>query len=457
MQDEIATLDAGADAYLRKTDDTDLVMARLGAILRSSSLSAGAPRTSSLLSPKRILAVDDSMTYLQSVAEHLREAGYDPVAARSGEEALELLDVQSVDCILLDLRMPGLSGTETCRRIKADPELRRVPLIMLTALDEREAMIAGIEAGADDYVTKSGDFGVLMARLRAQLRRKQFEDDNRRIRDELLRKDAETREARARAEAKAELLSQLESTHRELERHARDLELLNKELEMFAYSVSHDLRQPLRAMDGFSRVLLRDHADALDDKGRHYLERIRAGAARMNSLVDGLLVLSRVGRYELRPRPLLLDEIAHEIVRRLRDSEPDREVEVRIDTTLEAEGDRYLLESVLENLLGNAWKFTRDARPARVEVGRHEDADEPAFYVRDNGAGFEMEYADKLFAPFQRLHTEDEFEGTGIGLATVQRIVHRHGGRVWAEGAVGRGATVYFTLDGASPMTEEER
>ena len=239
--------------------------------------------------------------------------------ARSGEEAIELLAVQTVDCILLDLVMPGLGGHETCQRIKAAPIVRDIPLIMLTALENRDAMIQGLAAGADDYISKSSDFEVLKARVRAQIRRKQFEDENRRIREELLRKELEAAEARAArelAETRAVLVDELERK--------------NKELEAFSYSVSHDLRAPLRSIDGFSKALLDDWADQLNPKAKDYLGRVRAAAQRMGELIDDLLELSRVGRAELRRGRTSLSEIAQSVAVELRKSDPDREVEIEV-------------------------------------------------------------------------------------------------------------------------------
>ena len=432
---ELRALDAGADAFVRKEEDADVILARLAAVLRRGAVATLADETTSLLGPKKILAVDDSMTYLHELGTALRVEGYDVILAHSGEEALELLAIQSVDCILLDLLMPGLGGQETCRRIKAAPGVRDVPLIMLTALEDRDAMIAGLGAGADDYIPKSGEFEILRARVRAQIRRKQFEDENRRIREELLCKEmeaTEARSARALAETRATLVEELERK--------------NKELESFSYSVSHDLRAPLRSIDGFSQALLEDFADRLDDKGRDYLGRVRAAAQRMGVLIDDMLELSRVGRAEMRRGPTDLSELVRVVVTDLRRREPEREVEVRIEEGLECTVDARLVRIALDNLLGNAWKFTSRVSCAEIAVGSDRRTPETIFFVRDNGAGFDMNYAEKLFQPFQRLHRDTEFPGTGIGLATVHRIVERHGGRVWAEGVVGRGSTVFFTL-----------
>lgn len=225
-----------------------------------------------------------------------------------------------------------------------------------------------------------------------------------------------------------------------------ELERTNKELESFSYSVSHDLRAPLRSIDGFSHALLEDYSDRLDEAGKDYLNRVRAACQNMGQLIDDLLGLSRVIRHELRFEEVDLTATVRSIVAQLTQSEPDRRVHVEIAEGVRAQGDPGLLRIVLENLLNNAWKFTRKTSDPRIEFGTLEKDGVPVMFVRDNGAGFDMSYADKLFGAFQRLHEAREFPGTGIGLATVHRIVHRHGGRVWAEAAVGKGATFSFAL-----------
>ncbi len=226
----------------------------------------------------------------------------------------------------------------------------------------------------------------------------------------------------------------------------QQLKAANQELEAFSYSVSHDLRAPLRSIDGFSQALLEDYAGRLDDAGKNYLQRVRAAATRMGELIDDMLQLSRVTRAEIHRETVDLNALAGSVVADLRRAEPRRLVEVVIQPDLQTEGDAKLLRIALVNLLANAWKFTGKQPAARIELGSQDNGGERAFYVRDNGAGFDMTYADKLFSAFQRLHAASEFPGTGIGLAIVQRIVHRHGGRVWAEGAVNQGATFYFAL-----------
>jgi len=228
----------------------------------------------------------------------------------------------------------------------------------------------------------------------------------------------------------------------------RELTQANQELETFAYSVSHDLRAPLRSIDGFSKLLAERYADAVDDTGREYLARVRNAAGRMGELIESLLKMSRVGRGGMNPVPLDLGHIANEILGELRAAEPERHVETEVAEGLRAIADQGLIRSLLQNLLGNAWKFSRDRAVARIQMG-HNTAGE--FFVRDNGAGFAQEYADKLFRPFQRLHSQDEFSGHGIGLASVKRIVERHGGSIRAEGKTGEGATFYFTLPEPMP------
>ncbi|HVJ53727.1 MAG TPA: response regulator [Aliidongia sp.] len=433
---ELKALEAGADAFVRKGEEIAVILARLNAMLRGAGAPSADPALTSLLSAKKILAVDDSETYLQQLSEALRGDGYEVVLARSGEEALELLAVQPVDCVLLDLVMPGIGGRETCRRVKSVPVMRDIPIVILTGMDDSTSMIEGLSAGADDYIVKTGDFSLLRARVLAQIRRKGFEDENRLIREQLLRKELEAAEARAArelAETRAALVE--------------ELEWKNEELDSFSYSVAHDLRAPLRSVDGFAQALLEDYSDRLDAEGQQYLLYLRQSAQQMALLIDDLLALSRVSRSEFRREPIDLSLIARAVGARLAEAAGDRRVDFIVAPELHAEGDDRLLTVLFENLLGNAWKFTGKVDQARIEVG---DTPEHVFFVRDNGAGFDMDYAAKLFGVFQRLHSASEFEGTGIGLATVQRIVRRHGGRIWAEAAVGQGATFFFTLQGSA-------
>ena len=241
--------------------------------------------------------------------------------------------------------------------------------------------------------------------------------------------------------------SEKRKAEQELLKRSTELEAANKELESFSYSVPHDLRAPLRGIDGFSQALQEDYASILDATGKNYLARIRAGTQRMGTLIGDLLNLARVTRVEMHREKIDLTRMASDITRELHSAEPDRRVSVKVSKGLAVDADNRLVRVALQNLLGNARKFTSMRSDAEIEFGTQSSNGSRAYFVRDNGAGFDPAYATRLFGAFQRLHSMDEFPGTGIGLATVQRIVHRHGGKIWAEGAVNQGATVYFTLE----------
>jgi two-component system, NtrC family, sensor kinase len=433
---EPAGLDSGADDFVSKSVTSDVLLMRVRSLLRSSS-----PRDPAPILPEshfhraRVLAIDDSPTFLESLADVFGREGYEVTKATCGEEGLEFLEKQTFDCVVVDLAMPDLDGIEVCRRIKGNPDERAMAVVILTACETKEDMARGLEAGVDDFIGKSADMAVLKARIRALLRRKFFQAENRRTREDLVRKEIEATEARAAheiAENRAVLVEELERK--------------NRELEAFSYSVSHDLRAPLRSINGFSSALLEDYGGVLDEKGQDYLRRVRAATQRMGELIDDLLNLSKVARAELRRQPVDLSALARTVTAALQESTPGRQVEVIIPEGVAADADRRLLQVVLENLLGNAWKFTANTAHPRIEFGAREQDGVLTYFVQDNGAGFDMNYVKKLFAPFQRLHSEAKFPGTGIGLATVHRVIERHGGRVWAQGAVDQGATLFWTL-----------
>jgi two-component system, NtrC family, sensor kinase len=440
---EVHALEAGADGFIRK-DDLGLIVARVRALLRSTSPLRG--EADSLLAPKRILAVDDDPDYRGVLADCLRKRGYDVAHAASGEEAIQLLTVQTVDCILLDRSMAGIGGIETCRRLKSSAIVRETPLIILTASDQRDAVLEGLGAGADDFVSKVSGFDVLSARIQAQIRRKQIEDEQRRVRDQLLRSEldaAEARASKALAEARAVMTE-------ELARANADLALANRELEAFSYSVSHDLRAPLRTISAFTYALTEDFGDAIDDKARDHIRRVLAATARMSDLIDALLELSRISRAPIGRHRVDLSQLAVVVLDELARRDPMRAVRLDITPGLVIDADGRLMRILLDNLLGNAWKFTAKHGAAEIWFGEERREGRTVYHVRDTGAGFDMKYADKLFAPFHRLHASTDYEGVGVGLATVQRIISRHGGQIWAEAERDRGATFFFTL-GARP------
>ena len=258
------------------------------------------------------------------------------------------------------------------------------------------------------------------------------------------------------AEANAELVREVKERklaeegvrklNEDLLQQKAQLEVSNKELEAFSYSVSHDLRAPLRGIDGFSQAVLEDYGDKLDSAGKGFLERVRSASQRMSKLIDAMLHLARLTRAELHTQPVDLSALAQHVIGELKRIDPEHEVVWQVEDGMKTTADPNLLRVVLENLLGNAWKFTAHTEEAKIEMGVTQYKDRSAFFVRDNGAGFDMTYVHKLFGAFQRLHAFSEYPGVGVGLATVQRIIQRHGGQIWAEGMVGAGATFYFTL-----------
>jgi signal transduction histidine kinase len=253
------------------------------------------------------------------------------------------------------------------------------------------------------------------------------------------------RNVREREKAQQSLTEYRDHLEELVEERTAALQVANRELEAFSYSVSHDLRSPLRSLDGFSQALVEDYGEVLEAEGQDYLKRIRTASQRMARLIDDMLLLSRLSRGDMNRGEIDVSALAQEVVTELRETYPERDVDVVIEPGLVANADQRLLRVLLQNLVGNAWKFTAKQEKATIHVA-HSNGDVQAFMVRDDGVGFDMAYADKLFGAFQRLHSAGEFEGTGIGLATVQRIVHRHGGRVWAESELGAGATFFFTL-----------
>jgi signal transduction histidine kinase len=386
-----------------------------------------------------ILLVDDKPEGLLALEAILEGLDQNLVTANSGREALLQVLAREFAVILMDVHMPQMDGYETATLIRGRPATHHTPIIFLTASYKAEVhMIHGYSVGAVDYLFKPLDPEVLRSKVAVfvELHRKSVL-----IQQQSAELSQRETEARALAESRAALLVALEQKN-------RDLEVVNQELEAFSYSVSHDLRAPLRRMGGFSQALLEDYAERLDEGGRAYLRYVRESAQHMGELIDGLLALARVTRSELQSQKVDLSQLARDAAARLQKAESgSRKVEFVVEAGLTAAGDPRLVGILLENLLGNAWKFTGKRLHARIEFGQVPNGVKPAaFFVRDNGAGFDMTHADKLFAAFQRLHAPAEFAGHGIGLATAQRIVRRHGGEIWAEGQVGVGATFYFSL-----------
>ena len=348
-----------------------------------------------------ILVVDDDKFTQIEIRQMMQTEGYRVEAVSDGEQCLAAYLNIHPDIILLDAMMPVMDGFTCCTQLQSLPGGKNTPVLMITSLDDPESVDRAFAAGAIDYVTKPIHWSILRQRVRRLIQT-------------------------SRATIK--------------------LEDAFKELEAFSYSVSHDLRAPLRRIDSFSQILIEDYAAQLDLSAKQYLTWISENVQRMSELIDDLLSLSGVTHSEMHRQTVDLSALALVIATNLRQDQPERQVQFVIAQGLIVNGDKRLLQIVLENLLFNAWKFTAKLSQARIEIGVTLAQGQLAYFVRDNGAGFDMTYADRLFTAFQRLHLSTEFPGTGIGLATVRRIIHRHGGRVWAFGAVGQGATFYFTV-----------
>jgi two-component system sensor histidine kinase/response regulator len=377
-----------------------------------------------------ILLVDDQPANLVALEAMLQGLGQNLIKAESGREALRWLLTHEFAVILLDVKMPEMDGFETAELIRQRDKSRHTPILFLTAGDSTQTQaVRGYAVGAVDYLVKPvvPEFVRSKVAVFVELAKK----------NELLR-----RQAKLLAESEQAALD-LAETRAEL---VRDLEHKNRELESFSYAVSHDLRAPLRRIDSFSRAVLESQGDRLDEAGQRFLSRVREASRHMSQLIDDVLHLSRVTRADLRDQEVDLSSVAGLILTRLQESQPERKLDAKVRPGVVVTGDSQLLKIAMENLLENAWKFTAKEPESRIEFGMMQAGGEATYFVRDNGAGFDMTYTDRLFGPFQRLHPQGEFPGNGIGLATVQRIIHRHGGRVWAEGLVGQGATFYFTM-----------
>lgn len=377
-----------------------------------------------------ILLVDDQPENLLALEAILENSGHNLIRATSGREALRHILKRDVALVLLDVRMPRMNGFETARLIRERERSKAVPIIFLTAANNSEEMVfEGYSAGGVDYIVKPFVPEILRAKVDVFLNlaaaRKKLEQEV------VLRRAAEKELARSAARLRA---------------RAAELEAANQELEAFAYSASHDLRGPLRHINGFARILSEMAAPQMDDISQSFLGRIARSAQKMGQLLDDLLAFSKMGREEMSNATIDLNHVLDEVLRTIEPETSGRNIIWRRAELPPVVGDRAMLRQVLWNLLGNAVKYTLYRDPAEIEIGHQAAEHEVVIFVRDNGAGFDMAHADKLFKVFQRLHKESDFEGTGIGLANVQRIVHRHGGRIWAQAKPDQGATFFVAL-----------
>ena len=356
----------------------------------------------------RVLVVEDENNYAGMLAELLSRTCEVRLTDR-GEQALQLAaEHPSPDLILLDWGLPDITGLAVCQALKAAPATAAIPVIFLTGRSDAEGEVQVFEAGAVDYIRKPLNPALVTARIRMHLA--------------------------------------LAEQSRALRQRTEQLESLNRELEAFSYSVSHDLRAPLRAIRGFSLALQQDCGEQLGEQGRDYLQRVMAAGERMEELIVDILALSRVSRSQFETGSVDLSRLVRTTAEVICQQHARSNISISVQEGIEARGDVRLLRIAMENLLENACKFTSQTEHAKIEFGMRIEEGVPVYYVRDNGAGFDPRYADKLFVPFQRLHNNGDYPGTGIGLATVQRVISRHGGRIWGKSGVGQGAEFCFTL-----------
>jgi two-component system sensor histidine kinase/response regulator len=414
----------------------------------------------------QILVAEDSLTQSEQLRYLLEQEGYAVTTTTNGKEALKAARQRVPDLIISDIVMPEMDGYALCKAIKTDEQLKDVPVMIVTTLSSVQDITMSLECGADNFLRKPYDSKSLLTRIDNLLSNWELRRSNKmrmgleiylggkrhfitsereqildllissyeqaiQVNEELKQREQEVRELNAR-----------------LEQRAAELEVANQDLESFSFSVSHDLRAPLRGVAGCAGMIEEDFGETLSPEVLRLLGAIRSQCNQMGQLIEDLLEFSRLGRQSIQTQAVSLNELVSEILAELEPEYEGRDIHFSVDQLGMADADPALLKQVFVNLLSNAIKFTGKAERASIEVGSLSDpANEgPIYFVKDNGAGFDMNYAERLFGVFERMHRQEDYAGTGVGLAIVKRIVQRHGGRVWAEAAVGRGATFFFSL-----------
>jgi signal transduction histidine kinase len=416
----------------------------------------------------RVVVAEDSPTQAELLRQALTDEGFGVTLAGNGLQALEAARATKPAVIITDVVMPDMDGYQLCRAVKADPGLRDIPVMIVTSLNQIDDIVMALESGADNFIRKPFDPRALLARLDFLLANRKLRSHSKLQfgieitlggRKHLITAEREQildllfssyEEALQANEELRDRQKEVQSLNLQLATRAVQLEAANEQLRSFSHTVSHDLRSPLASIGGFSSVLLHKYAAALDDKGLRYLTAIRQETERMMRIVEDVLYLANIDRARVSRTQVDLAAIARETIEALQDGDPERSVRFDCVAHARAYCDARLVRIALANLLGNAWKFTGRRADARIAFRAQQDEDGRAVYVvEDNGAGFDMAYAHRLFKPFERLHRSEEFEGFGVGLATVQRIVSLHHGKIRAESAPGQGARFYFSLGSA--------
>jgi two-component system sensor histidine kinase/response regulator len=376
-----------------------------------------------------ILIIDDKPSNIYVLEKLLEKPDRVFLSATTGRNGLMLALENSIDLIFLDVQMPEMDGFEVAQILKSNKRTRDIPIIFQSAeMKERQSIMKGFEEGAVDYLAKPLDPELTKAKvsvlLQIQMQKK-----------ELIEKNSSLEKAEA----------EITKLNGELEKKIAELEMANKEMESFSYSVSHDLRAPIRSLEGYSKILIEDYASTMDSEANRVLQIIRNNARKMDTLINDLLEFSRLGKKEVQKSSINTEQLVRNIVSEI-SPVVNNHAKVKFHPLPPANADYTLIKQVWVNLISNSLKYSAKKEEPLIEIGSQPQAYETIYYVKDNGAGFDMQYADKLFGVFQRLHKASEFEGTGVGLAIVQRIVLKHGGRVWGEGKPQEGATFYFSL-----------
>lgn len=405
-----------------------------------------------------VLAVEDSLVQAKRIQRFFNENSIPAVICKNGAEALESVKNEKPMLIISDIVMPVMDGYEFCMKMKSDPEYKDIPVILLTSLSDPLDIIKGLQAGADNFITKPYDDDYLMSRINYlianrhirrmgagdmsieivfQNQKFKINSDKKQILDLLL----------SVYEAAVNRNEHLIQAQRQLEEMNENLQAVNKELDAFARTVSHDLKSPLNGVIGFADLLQSTYVDVLDDEGKEYLDWIIKSAHNMAHLIEDLLMFSRTSRKEIERGHVELSSLAREVVNDLRTTNYQGNYTVTIQDNIHTFADPKMMRVVLNNLIGNALKYSQNAENPEITFAMNQMNDKQVMYVKDNGAGFDMSKADGLFQPFVRLHTSEQYQGTGVGLSTVKRIIERHGGAIWFESAPKQGAAFYFTLD----------